>query len=303
LDCVETVFRIILIDNYSVPEDFKVLMEYVKTTTQAQLVLTSIDEFDFDFHSRIILVKGSSNVGFAAGNNLGIRIAQKQKDFDGVVLLNNDTIVHPKFLDEILNYKDLNAEANLIGGRIFLYGKRDTIWYDGGKLNKSILRATHINQNKKISQISSNKTPNKTQFITGCLLYISKSCLNNIGLLNESLFMYCEDLEYCLRAKNNGLLLVQVPTSIIWHKVGASSSKKTSSFAAYWGARNRIRVSQLHQKFWGKLLTLSFFVATRIPRFFIWLLNGNSGNIKAQIKGIADGLSSSETDLYESKYK
>jgi hypothetical protein len=238
----------------------------------------------------MVLIKGTENIGFAAGNNLGIKLAQEQSDFEAVVLLNNDTIVHPYFLYEILKYKSQNISANLIGGRIFLYEPNDVLWYDGGKLCTLITRATHTNQNRNILEIPANSKPHKTQFITGCLFYISKKCLEQIGLLEESLFMYCEDIEYCLRAKKKGFTLYYVPNSVIWHKVGKSSGGKISGFSTYWGTRNRIKVARLHLNFYSVLLTISFLVLSRIPRFIEWYSKGRIDIIKAQIKGIKDGL-------------
>lgn len=283
---VKTDYKLIIVDNHSIPEDFEKLKSYINKDSHALYISQDVEHFQFNSQVRILLVKENHNSGFAAGNNRGIQIAQNQTDFEAVVLINNDTEVEPNFLDEILNFRKKNKEADLIGCRILYDSPKDVIWYDGGKYFKHSTRAIHLNQNMPVSQIQTPKTPQKTTFITGCFMYITKHCLDTIGLLNETFFMYHEDLEYCLRAMKNGLSLYYVPTAVIRHKIVPTSSP----FSAYWGARNRFKVAKLHSTSFDRMYTFIFYLLTRIPRFTIWLIKGRTSLIKAQAKGIIDGL-------------
>ena len=291
LNDVKTDFRLIIIDNHSTSKDFGELKKYVESKEYSKYAETDAGNFFFDYQTRILLVREECNIGFAGGNNIGIRIARIQTDFEAVVLINNDTLVDHGFLDEILKFRNQNDEADLIGCRIFFENPKDVLWYDGGKYFKHTTRAVHINENKNISQIKATTTPSRTGFITGCFMYISKHCIDMIGLLDESLFMYNEDLEYCIRAHKNGLSLYYVPTSIIWHKINA----KSSCYSAYMGARNRFKVSRLHSSLTDQTLTLVFYILTRIPRFLSWFLNGRTDLIKAQTKGMIEGLRNTDS--------
>ncbi len=283
---VKTDYKLILVDNHSIPEDFELLKSYINQEADAIYISQDIEHFQFNPQIRILLVKEDQNLGFAAGNNIGIQIARNQPDFEAVALINNDTEVEPNFLDEILNYRKQNRKADLIGCRIYFGEPKDVILYDGGKYFKHSTRAVHENQNKHISQILASNEPRQTEFITGCFMYISKHCLDTIGLLNDTLFMYAEDLEYCIRAVKKGLLLYYVPTAVIRHKIVQTSSP----FAAYWGTRNRFKVAKLHSSLFDRFYTLISFIVTRIPRYAIWLFKGRTDLIKAQAKGFVDGL-------------
>jgi Predicted glycosyltransferases len=290
LEQVKTNYRLIIVDNKSTAENFEVLRRYIENKKQARFIDRDADNFRFVPQVRIILIREEKNLGFAGGNNQGIQIAYKQADFEGVVLINNDTLVDPEFLDEIQNYRKQNKSADLIGCRIFFEDPKDVIWYDGGKYYRHFTRAVHINENKNIAEIPANNKPHQTGFITGCFMYISKYCIDKIGLLDESLFMYNEDLEYCIRATKKGLSLYYVPTAVVWHKINARTGGKLSCFSAYWGARNRFRVSKLHSNLVDRFLTFIFYVLTRMPKFILWLFQRRTDLVKAQTKGMIEGL-------------
>lgn len=286
LEQVKTPYRLIIVDNQSTPDDFEILKKYVESKSSALYLSHNFDDFQFNHQVRIILIREEKNQGFAAGNNRGIQIARKQSDFEAVALINNDTEVYPNFLDEVLYFGKQNEKADIIGCRILFESPENVIWYDGGKFFKHSTRAVHINENKHISRIQTPKVPQRTGFITGCFMFITKHCLDTIGLLDETFFMYNEDLEYCVRATKNGLSLFYVPTSIIRHKIVPTSSP----FATYWGARNRFKIAQLHSSLFDLIYTILFYLLTRIPTYTIWLFKGRIDLIKAQISGIIDGI-------------
>ncbi|MDP4277420.1 MAG: glycosyltransferase family 2 protein [Bacteroidota bacterium] len=292
LQAVRSTFNIIVIDNCSGKDDADALRRFVEEEQHGKSVSDQAGNSIFDDQIRLLLVMESRNLGFSGGNNHGIQLALEQDDFEGVVLLNNDTIVHPEFLNEIIRFRQGNKAADIIGGRIFLYQSKDILWYDGGNYNKRIGKPVHINENRNISEVLAKDTPHETEFITGCLMFISKKCLETTGLLNEALFMYSEDLDYCIRAREKGLKLYQVPTSVIWHKFSASSGGELSEFSAYWIIRNRFLVARWHASRFDQFSTFAYFLISRIPRFIKWGIQGHKGVIKAQLRGMIDGLRS-----------
>lgn len=286
LSHVKTSFRLILVDNASATEDYNSLSKFFKLGENSSKYTEDSTRFLNDSSKQFLLIRENENLGFSAGNNVGIRIAQQQADFEGVALLNNDTEVDPFFLDEILHYRDQNERADLMGCRIFYANQSDVLWYDGGVYYKHSCRAKHLHMNKTLAEIQSSNLPCPTGFITGCFMYISKNSIDKIGLLDETLFMYNEDLEYCIRAHKMGLKLYYVPTAVIWHKITPVSSP----FSLYWGARNRFKVAKKHSSSFDFAYTLVFYLLSRIPRFIIWLSKGRTDLIKAQIKGLGHGL-------------
>src|SRR5665647_241089 len=230
LSHVKTSFRLILVDNASSIEDFDNLSTFIKQVEDSSKYTEDSTRFLNDPSKQFLLVRENKNLGFSAGNNVGIRIAQQQADFEAVALLNNDTEVDPFFLDEILQFRKQNELADLIGCRIFYANQRDVLLYDGGTYYKHSCRAKHLHMNRRLTEIQTSDLPHQTGFITGCFMYISKNCIDKIGLLDETLFMYNEDLEYCIRAHKMGLKLYYVPNAVIYHKISSISSP----FSIYW---------------------------------------------------------------------
>jgi len=286
LSHIKTSFRLILVDNASVTEDFNRLSTFIKQGIDSSKYTDDSSRFLNDSSKQFLLVRENMNLGFSAGNNAGIRIAQEQVDFEAVALLNNDTEVDPFFLDEIQKFRNQNEFADLIGCRIFYANQRDVLLYDGGTYYKHSCRAKHLHMNMKLAEFKSSNLPRPTGFITGCFMYISKNSINKIGLLDENLFMYNEDLEYCIRAHKMGLKLYYVPTAVIYHKITSISSP----FSIYWAARNRFKVAKKHTNTFDFSYTIIFYLLSRIPRFIIWFSKGRTDLIKAQIKGMMHGL-------------
>lgn len=294
IDCLEslkavlTPFCVVVVDNASAKDDFSLLSDYVEANAGVRLAMHK-DEHLVN-RGRLFLIRSDSNLGFSGGNNVGIRLAMAQPDFEGVVLLNNDTVVDPKFLQEILSFREKEKEAHLIGGRIFYHDTPDKLSFDGGVFNRYTCKAVHLHENQLISEVGVASEPFETGFITGCLMYISPYCLTTIGLLDESFFMYSEDLDYCIRAQRAGIKLYVVPTSVIWHKVSSSTGGLMSPFSAYWISRNKFRIAKRYLNGFEQASSFMYFWVTRIPRFIKWLLQGHSAVIKAQLKGASDGL-------------
>ena len=181
---------------------------------------------------RFTLICSPENNGFSAGNNIGIRYA-----FDHgcshVLLLNNDTVVTPDFLSELMKYDD---GKKALTGTILYFWKKDKVWYGGGTVNKFTGKTVHLHKEETVETVAS--VPESISFISGCELLVSKQIVNAIGLMDEDYFLYGEDVDYSLRISNHVFGLRYVPTSIIYHKVSASTSK-ISKATQYYSVRNR----------------------------------------------------------------
>ncbi len=131
------------------------------------------------------------------------------------------------------------------------------------------------------------KPIHEVNFITFCYVLIPKEIIENIGLLDESYFMYVEDLDYSYRVWKSGYKLYHVSSSKIYHKVGASSGEEVSEFSAYWMMRNRVRFIKEKFLFPYNLSSFTFLFLTRVIRYFAWI--NKIKIIKAQLNGIIDG--------------
>jgi len=189
---------------------------------------------------RLIIIVNESNLGFSGGNNVGIKYALLKNDVSFIWLLNNDTIVGKDALMEMVKKLKEYPKAAFCGSVILDYYNPDKIQtVAGGSLNiflgipRPIMRKDIYNL-KKIQ-----KKKIKINYITGCSLLINKSYLNDIGLMDESFFLYWEDAEWSERCGRKGFFLTYSPRSKVWHKKGNTS--KILKRAAYFDSYNCLR--------------------------------------------------------------
>lgn len=218
-------FKIIVVDNFSTDNSYNKLNKLK-------------EEFEF------ILLKAKENNGFAAGNNIGIEYAKKM-NADYIWLLNNDTLVNSDTLTNLVKGFQLSSRCGITIGKIYYESKRDIIWYAGGNVNKHTSRTEHWRYNEK--DTGNIEFPKVINFTTGCCMLISMELINTIGDLDETFFLYEEDLEYSLRTTRAGYQMLYIPDSIIYHKVSSSTSKK-SGLIQYYAVRNKFSIikTQFH---------------------------------------------------------
>ena len=155
--------------------------------------------------SQIQVIANDYNAGFAKANNQGIRIALGDK----ILLLNNDTVVQGKALNELINTLDSNHEIGLIGPKLLNIDK--TIQAQGSALGKPFWKST---------------IPVEVKFLTGAAIMTTRATINKVGLLDEGFFFYNEDIDYCWRIRAAGFKLVYLPSAEIIHYGGNTSLKK-----------------------------------------------------------------------------
>lgn len=183
------------------------------------------------------------------------------------------------------------GEKAIYGGRIYYYSEPKRIWYDGGHFNEWLGRAVHINMKKLESEIRNSHAIKEVNFITFCYVLIPKFNIQKIGLLDESYFMYVEDLDYSYKVWKRGYKLYHILSSRVYHKVGVSSGEDgISEFSAYWVMKNRIKFVLSYGSFFKILTALGFILLTRPIKFLQFWIRGNKHIIVAQVKGIKDGI-------------
>jgi GT2 family glycosyltransferase len=180
------------------------------------------------------IIETGKNLGFAGGNNAGIRDALAL-GFDYVLLLNNDTIVSPAFLEELVCAGESDPAIGIVGPRIYYYSEPERIWYAGGTVNYWTGRLEHVG----FKDLDGEKygMAGETAMVTGCAMLIKRSVLEKIGLLYEPMFLYFEDSDFCARAARAGFRLAYAPSAKIWHKVSSTTSK-LKGVQAYYNIRN-----------------------------------------------------------------
>lgn len=195
----------------------------------------------------IDLIANRKNLGFAGGNNTGIKKAIDRKA-DWLVLINNDCLVDNDFFVNLEKSAINKSQTGALGGLIYFapgfefqkhYSKSDSgkvIWYAGGQFDWLNILGSH----RHVDEVDTgNLVTEKTDFISGALMIIRTDVLKKVGLFDEKYFMYFEDVDLCQRIKLAGLDLMFDPNIKIWHKV-AQSSGIGSPLNDYFITRNRL---------------------------------------------------------------
>lgn len=171
------------------------------------------------------LLRLDANYGFAIGNNKALAVAMQYSP-DYCMLLNNDTEVEPDFLKKLLDYAQTNPAIKVISPCICYHYDKKKIWFTGGELTfaarKSITKAVTVEQ--------LTNAPFGISYISGCALFFEPSVLNDSNeLLYNGFFFGEEDYEFSLRMNKFGIRMACVPSSRIYHKVGASQKNTNDS--------------------------------------------------------------------------
>lgn len=245
----------------------------------------------------IILLRQEQNLGFAGGNNKGIEYALAH-NYEYILLLNNDTIVNPGFLNPLVDCLNNNPLLSAVQPLIYFDDQPNTIWSAGGIWNK------WLGDSFTIKHVNTKEPFINRDWLTGCAFFVRATTLKQLGGFNNKLFAYYEDVDLSFRINTNHNALALVPTSIIYHKVSASvnassvannekqiSNKegKLNPLVHYWNARNRIWLIKKYQP-WFTLPTtiLSVFIYyTFVCIYFI--VRGRFIKLKAVLKGIWEG--------------
>lgn len=166
-----------------------------------------------DLKKRVKIIENKKNLGFAAGNNVGIKYALR-KGADSVLLLNQDTLVQKNFLEGLMkNGADIVAPV--------IRSKRGSDWiYDyGGRVNWWLGRPTHLEKRKLVEGSGS------IDYVSGCAMLVKRQVFKKIGFLDERFFLYFEDADFCLRAAKAGFKIAVEPRSVITHKLKEKKKK------------------------------------------------------------------------------
>jgi GT2 family glycosyltransferase len=257
------------------------IFEYESKTLKS---LSIIDRkyHNLDSNKRLILIKNNHNSGFSEGNNIGINFALKILQPKYFLLLNNDTIVHNNFLDELVKFANKSPKIGIVGPKVLYYNKPKKTAFMGNNVNLCNGRIFHV-----FKKNESSSTPVKIGFVYGCGLLIKRNVLDDIGLLDPNYFLYYEDVDWCLRARRKGYDVFYVPKSMIWHKIPLKGSISLNSY--YYGNRNSFLLIKKNR---SSIKFVSCYIRLFINKFMLsvyLLIKGNRKASFAVIKAVYDG--------------
>jgi GT2 family glycosyltransferase len=183
------------------------------------------------------LHRTGSNLGFAGGNNVGIRRALA-RGADWVLLLNNDAVAEAGLPAALERAAAARPDAGLLACMILDAGGGG-VQYAGASFNAQLGYSGRIDTQSRDGLRDVGRAD-------GAAFAVSRSAVERAGELDESLFMYVEDVEWSLRIKRAGFAVVLVPDARVRHKGSAASGGRSSTTNLYYDTRNTIVVSERH---------------------------------------------------------
>lgn len=277
IECLESLYRItypnydvIVVDNASQDDSIEKIKEYAEGKIEVNLKFfkynpnnkpikvfeVSEDEArqgkfnrplyeKFDVDRRMILIKNKDNYGFAGGNNVGIKFALSVLDPEYVLLLNNDTVVDKRFLDELVKVAESYENVGIVCPMIYYYDKPKNIQVGGAKIFWQLGTPIALNPDKIHIQIYDS------EFASGAAMFIRTSIFREVGLLSSIYGIGgWEDYDISIRTLNKGYKIKYIKLSKIWHK-HFRSRKKVYHTTIWYSTKNKIM-------FWKKYAPRSF---------------------------------------------
>jgi GT2 family glycosyltransferase len=267
VECLESLYQIdypffdvVVVDNDSEDDSLVKIREYcqgdllvdshfftynslnkpIKITeiTENELKTDSIKEEDFktdtseytpNTQNELTLIKNSKNHGFAEGNNITIEYALGNLNPEYILLLNNDTVVEPNFLTNLVKVAEKDEKIGVLGPLIYYYdvdGRNDVVANLGGKVDLSHYPGYY--DLVEVNQVEDFHGPLvECDWISGAAL-LMKTKEIPINTLNSELFFGCEDIDLAIKLGKKGYKSVVVLNAHIWHKEGVSRQKRSS---------------------------------------------------------------------------
>src|SRR5713226_9060166 len=167
----------------------------------------SVDILAQEFPQSTVLPQ-ERNLGFAAGCNVGMRHALAN-DAEYVLLLNNDTVVAPDFIREMLAAIESDPSIGAVCPKIYFADEPEMIWYAGADFSLWTGTAKHRGW-KEVDRGQFDQHEEITQ-ATGCAMLVRCSAVRAVGLLDEQFWAYAEDLDWSVRFLKRGYLLAFAP--------------------------------------------------------------------------------------------
>jgi len=202
------------------------------TTPHVRIILVdnastdgSSDAVRQHYGSRVTLIENAQNLGFAAGNNVGIRRALDD-GADFILLLNNDTVVAPDFVDHLHKPMLSSPDIGITAPKIYYAEPKNQIWFAGGELSmwRGIARHTGIRETDR-GQYDQERD---IDYATGCAFLVRRAVLEKIGDLDPGYRAYFEDADFCVRARRAGFRIRYIPAAHVWHRISASTGGQLS---------------------------------------------------------------------------
>jgi GT2 family glycosyltransferase len=249
-----------------------------------------------DRFPHVKLIRSSENLGFAKGNNVAIRQCQGRI----VALVNPDVIVFPDCLDALADFLDQNPKVGNVGPRVLNVDmtlqsscrRFPTLWNNFCSASglARVFKNSKLFAGEHMFYFRHDRTL-PVDVLVGCFSVIRREALDEVGLLDENLFMYGDDVDWCRRCWNAGWGVVFFPGAKAIHDQGKITARYPVRFAVA-QQRSVLYYWRKHHGFWGALGIRSIIISRHLIRYAVAVVAGLSrskrsaeGDVQKQVSG------------------
>lgn len=240
----------LLVLNYNGLEDTITCLESLKQINYPSLSTILVDngssidptEQALSTCPGLIVHKTGTNLGYAGGNNRGFELARSH-GAEFVLVLNNDTVVDPGIVDELLNAFATDPTLGIVGPVVNFMEEPEVVMTDGVRFNPP---GGEFFERQAIPIDPESSRPTITDIVNGCCLMIKSAVLDTVGYFDESFFIVHEESDLCLRADRAGFRCAVLGKSLVWHKGSSSFDRSGRQFQRYFDTRNLFFLLKRH---------------------------------------------------------
>ena len=273
--------------NYNGLEDTLALLESLYTINTFPLEVIVVDNGSVADEAKIIkekypeaiTVRSEKNLGFAGGNNLGIKKAKG----DAMFFLNNDTVIREDGISHLVGELFSHESTGAVSPKILFHFPPRNIQFAGyTELTKYTLRNSIIGFDRPDSGIYN--VVSESCYLHGAAMMVKKEVVEKAGMMPEIYFLYYEELDWCMRMRENGYRLIYNPAFTVYHKESRSTGQN-SPFRTFYIVRNRLLFAHRNRKFMTKYIAVSYQLMFVLPKeILVQLFKGRSDNALSAIK-------------------
>jgi len=190
-------------------------------------------------YPHITVLKNPMNLGYAGGNNRGLKYALEH-GADYVLIANSDTVLPPNLIRELVRVASSSDKIAAVGAKNLNMDDPSTLWGAYASVTYNRLLVKVVGKDKKDGP--KYLGTKDVQAVIGCGMLVSRKAIEDVGMIDEFLFGYHEDIDWCQRARLKGYRLVYVGTAYILHKGSSSTDTSRKRFLPiyYFLARNTV---------------------------------------------------------------
>ena len=233
-------------------------------------------------YPQVKFIRSEQNLGFAGGNNLGV----KEATGDYLFFVNNDTEFTDGLVEKLISVMKSNPAIGMISPMIKYYSDKGLIQYAGyTPMNYYTCRNSCIGLRERDNGQYNNITA-PTAYCHGAAMMVSREAIEKAGLMSENFFLYYEEVDWCDHIKRAGYEAWVCTEALIYHKESVSVGKK-SRLKEYFMNRNRILFIRRNAPFFNRLIFYPYFILLVLPRNILaYIKNKNFNFIPMLLKAV-----------------